>query len=195
MMRASSMPHCCSGAPCRQARRVERHRRPRPAQPGPGWSLPAGRSRGGTTPAWRCATLARPIPLSVAGARWPERSLHIAGPAARRRSRVARGTREHHPAARMLSIMAATSSISRRSSSPASSAATSAARTARRCRRAALSRPCSGGAARGLNGTCRARLAINVRPWSRPPRQCSCTLSWCYVLERAKVRAKGIEPS
>ena len=127
-------------SPCLQARRVERHRRPRPAQPGPGWSLPAGRSRGGTTPAERCATLARPIPLIVAGIRWPERSRHIADRTAHGRSLAACGTREHHPAARMLSIMAATSSISRRSSSSASSAATSAASTARRCSRAALSR-------------------------------------------------------
>ena len=84
--------------------------------------------------------LARPVPPSEAEARWPGRSRHIVGPAARGRPRVARGTRVHHPAARMVSIMAATSSISRRSSSSASSAATSAASTARRCSRAALSR-------------------------------------------------------
>jgi catechol 2,3-dioxygenase-like lactoylglutathione lyase family enzyme len=66
--------------------------------------------------------LARPIPLSVAGVRWPEQSRHIADRTARGRSLAACGTREHHPAARTLSIMAATSSISRRSCSSACSA-------------------------------------------------------------------------
>ena len=92
------------------------------------------------TPAGRCARLARPIPLSVAGARWLGQSRHIVGRAARARPLGACGTRGYHPAARMLSIIAATSSISRRSSSSASSVAASAASAARRCSRAALSR-------------------------------------------------------
>jgi hypothetical protein len=91
-------------------------------------------------PPWRCETWARPIPLSVAATRLPGRLPRTGGHAARGLFRVEAGTREYHPAARMLSIRAATSSISRRSSSSASSAATSAARAALRCSRAALSR-------------------------------------------------------
>jgi hypothetical protein len=91
-------------------------------------------------PPWRCETLARPAPLYEAVARWLGRSPRIGGHAARGLSRAADGIRVYHPAARMLSMRAATSSISRRSSSSASSAATSAARTAPRRSRAALSR-------------------------------------------------------
>lgn len=91
-------------------------------------------------PPWRCETSVRPAPPSAAAVRLPGRSLRIDGRAVRGPFRVEGGTRERHPAARMLSIRAATSSISRRSSSSASSAATSAARVALRCSRAALSR-------------------------------------------------------
>ena len=80
------------------------------------------------------------VRLNAAGTRSPARLRRIAGPAAHGRFRVEDGIRERHPAARMLSMNAATSSISRLSSSSASRAATSAASSERFRRRPALSR-------------------------------------------------------
>ena len=90
--------------------------------------------------AWRSATWARPGPPNAAATRRPARSPHNAARVARGRCPGVGGIRECHPAARMLSMNSATSSISRRSSSSASSAATSAASVARRRSRSALSR-------------------------------------------------------
>jgi hypothetical protein len=91
-------------------------------------------------PASRLPKLERQVPPTGAAAHWLARLRRNADLAAHGRCRGEDGTRERHPGARMLSIMAAASSISRLSSSSASNAATSAANTARRLRRLALSR-------------------------------------------------------
>jgi hypothetical protein len=93
----SSRPHrypiAAPGLACPRVHQAAPRRRRRPAQPEHGWSRRATRSPVGMMPAWRCATLAQPVPPSAAGTRWPERSRHTAGLAARDRSRAEGGIR------------------------------------------------------------------------------------------------------
>jgi hypothetical protein len=90
--------------------------------------------------ALRLGTWARRARPSEEATRWLARLLRSGGPAVHDLFREGGETHGRHPGARMLSMNAATSSISRLSSSSASRVATSAASAPRRRRRLALSR-------------------------------------------------------
>jgi hypothetical protein len=127
----------------------------------------AGQSQDGRTQIGRYATSGQRALWSGAATRLLGRSRRIDALVARDQFRVGAGIRECHPRARMLSINAASSVISRLSSSSASRAATSAANAARFRRRPALSR--------------RARRIASdlLRPVAS-----SCASTWKFSVER-----------
>ena len=125
----------------RQGSRALSHRRPRRVLPIPVSASCLLLSRVGTKRVWRSLRWALPTPRSEAGMGRLARLRRTVCPAVRDRHPWEAAGRRYHLAARRLSIMRATASISARSSLSASSLATSAASaSSSRCRAAVSTR-------------------------------------------------------